>query len=379
MKKFIFLMTSLMIFFSCSSPKAEIERSNKKTLQLVLVDSLVIDRMTEFSLVDVNEDRSSYLLYDWKTKEFMNVTPLGEIKSLADLSGDGKNSFQESYFVGAKFKGKDEIIIQTHSELYVYDLDFNLKEKQTDSYDLVTRRVGGSRGFDTFNQYLYTFSVEENDLKKVYKNEEFSISYPFLTIRDIESYKVLQSVYIPAGTSLVQNPGFYNNLDPIVSFEESTMYVLFPNSPEMYVYDFPSLNLKESFDLNPGEAYKIAKPYKDETGLKGFFNSLAAGEYQYFTFSNGYLLTIYDGAAPQDEVDALSQEMVGGEKFNELVEKYKDHSYYQIFENKIKIWEGTWDIRLQVVRDLIFSNAKMGEDPNAVEKDVQTLYFYEIR
>jgi hypothetical protein len=43
------------------------------------------------------------------------------------------------------------------------------------------------------------------------------------------------------------------------------------------------------------------------------------------------------------------------------------------------LWEGTWDINLQVVRNLIFSNAKVGEDPEAVEKDFQTLYFCELK
>jgi hypothetical protein len=379
MKKSIFVITSLTALFSCNPPESETENPNQEIPELFLVDSLVVDRLTQFTLVDVNEDRSSYLLYDWKTKEFMNVTSSGEIKALANLNGDGKNSYQDSYFVGAKFKGNDKILIQTYAGLYTYDLEFNLQEKRTDSYDLVTRRVGGSRGFDTYNEYLYTFSIEENDMKGIYDNQEFSRSYPFLTIRDIESYDVINSVYIPETTSLAKNPGFYNNLDPIVHFEGNLMHVLFPNSPELYSYDLPSLELKKSFDLNPGEAYRIAKPHNPEQGLKGFFNSLAAGEYQYFTFSNGYLLTIYDGAAPQDAVDALPQDMVGGEKFNELVRKYKDHFYYQIFKDEEKIWEGKWDIKLEVVRDLIYSNAKVGEDPNAVEKDVQTLYFYEIR
>jgi hypothetical protein len=51
----------------------------------------------------------------------------------------------------------------------------------------------------------------------------------------------------------------------------------------------------------------------------------------------------------------------------------------QIFKEEEKIWEGQWDINLKVRRNLIYSNAKIGEDPNSVEKDVQTLYFYELR
>ncbi len=378
MRNQLVVLTTLFIL-SCSTEKKAENSKLDAVPKLVLIDSLVVNRLTEFILLDVQEDFSNFLLYDWKTKEMINIAPSGKIKAIANLNGDGKNSYQDSYFVGARYKGADSILIQTYAGLYTYDLDFNLIKKQADSYDLVTRTVGGSRGFDTFGDYLYTFSMEEKDAKNIYNSDEFSIAYPFFTIRDIATHDLINSIKIPETSHMAKNPGFYNNLDPIVNFKDDSLYVIFPNSPELYVYDLPSLNLVKSLELNPGEDYKIAKPHKKEESLKGFFNSLAAGEYQGFIFSNGYLLTIFKGAAPQDEVDALPQEVVGGSEFTELSSKYKSKSNYQIFKDEVKLWEGQWDINLQVMRNLIYSNAKIGEDPNAVEKDVQTLYFYEIK
>ncbi len=377
--KIIALVFSFSLLYSCKNPDSENEFESEEVPELVLIDSLVVGRMTQFILLDVQEDLSSFLLYDWKTKEMMNVSPSGEVKAIADLNGDGKNSYQDSYFVGARYKGKNNILIQTYTGLYTYDLDFNLIEKQTDNYDLVTRTVGGSRGFDIFGDYLYTFSIEEKDLKEVYNMDEFSTSYPFFTIREINSYDIIKSIKIPDNSYLAENPGFYNNLDPILNYKDNSLYVIYPNSPEMYVYNLPNLDLTNSFGLNPGGEFKAIKPHKKQEGSKGFFNSLAAGEYQDFIFSNGYLLTIYKEAAPQDEVDALPPDAVGGSEFSELRKKYKSKSIYQIFKEEEKIWEGQWDINLQVRRNLIYSNAKIGEDPNAVEKDVQTLYFYELR
>lgn len=379
MKTFFTYSIIFLVICSCEQDVKENTTSQKAIPELLIVDSLIVDRLTEFTLVDVNENRSTYLLYDWKTSEFMNVSRSGEILAIASLTGDGKNSYKDGIFYGAKYWGEDWILIQTYSGLYRYDLNFQLIEKLNHSYQLVTRRVGGSRAFDIFGKYLYTFSIEEVDAAEVYKNEDFSISYPFLTIRDAQSLDILKSEFIPKTSAMAEKPGKYISLDPIVQLKKDRLFVLFPNSPEMYEYDFPSLNLRNSWDLNPGKSFKLARPVVGEEGVKGFYNSLAAEEYQYFAFSNDYLLTIYVGAAPQEEVDALPQDVVGGQEFNEIIDKYKDHNYYQIFKEEEKLWEGTWDINLQVVRNLIFSNAKVGEDPEAVEKDFQTLYFYELK
>ena len=96
-------------------------------------------------------------------------------------------------------------------------------------------------------------------------------------------------------------------------------------------------------------------------------------------FSNGYLLTQFDGFVPQDEVDKLPREYVGGPEFMELVDKYKSKYNYQIFRDEQKLWQGSWDVNLWSVRNILYSNAKPGEDPDAVEKDVQTIYFYELK
>lgn len=379
MRKLLLTILALSFIYSCDSPEKAPVSENILVPELVLVDSLVVDRLTQFDIVDVSVDHEYFLLYDWITSEFMVSSPSGEILAIANLTGDGKNSYKENYFIGAKFKGNDQILIQAHSGIYIYDLDLNLKEKKSNSYGLETRRVGGSRSFDVFEDYLYTFSIESEDSKEIYENDEFSKSYPFFTIRDAETLEVISTTFIPENSHLAKNPGFYNNIDPIVQFQDRSVYVLYPNSPELYVYDLPALELKKSFNLSPSQGFKLAKPYKKGESLKGFFNSLAASEYQFLAFSNGFLLTMYDAAAPQEEVDALPKDMVGGEEFVALVEKYKFIYTYQIFKDEKKIWEGIWDINLKEVRDMVFSFSKFGEDPDAEEKDFQTVYFYELK
>jgi hypothetical protein len=85
-----------------------------------------------------------------------------------------------------------------------------------------------------------------------------------------------------------------------------------------------------------------------------------------------------EDAAPKADVDALPKGMISDE-FITLSQKYKNKYSYQVFKEGEKLWQGRWDIRLESVRDLLFSTEKVGIIPGEVERDVQTFYFYELK
>ncbi|WP_339753339.1 hypothetical protein [Algoriphagus aquimarinus] len=374
-----FLQILLFAGLVACSEKTQETQSDTYIPELVITDSLVIDHLTSLGMIDLKEDHSEFLFYDFKTSEFLRVANSGEILAKANRSEDGKDSYKQRYFTIANYYGEDEILILTLTSAFIYDLFFNLKEEKKLTFDLVTNRIGGSRAAQSYKDFLYTFSLEKSNSKDVYESDEFSISYPFLTIRDLDSMNILSSESIPAESQMAITPGKYNNLDPIVKVIKDEIFVLFPNSPEIYVYQFPELKLIGKWDLYPGKDYKQISPTKDEESFEGFLNALASSEYSNFVFSNGYLLTQFDGFVPQDEVDKLPREYVGGPEFMELVDKYKSKYNYQIFRDEQKLWQGSWDVNLWSVRNILYSNAKPGEDPDAVEKDVQTIYFYELK
>jgi|GEM_PF-774117 len=366
---------------ACTGQKEEGELTSENQIpELVLVDSLVIDRLVQPYLIDVKDDGSEYLFYDFQKDELLRVGSKGEILKVANRTGDGKDSYKSRYFTTADYFGDDKILIFTNPSSFIYDLDFNLIEEKKIDFGLVTRRIGGSNAAEVYKDYLYTFSVELESMEDLFKSENFSVGYPFIRLRNLETFEVLSSDSIPKSSQMAITPGKYIALDPLVRFVGDKMYALFPNSPELYIYDLPSLSLNQYLSLDPGENYKQIQPMTEERNFDGFFKALASSQYVDFIFSNGYLLTQYEGAAPQDEVDALPKNIVGGEEFNALEEKYKDKRYYQIFKGDQKLWEGTWPITLESKKGFLYSvNAKMGEDPDAIERDVQTFYFYELR
>ncbi|WP_339878147.1 hypothetical protein [uncultured Algoriphagus sp.] len=377
MKNF-FLALLFPVLVSCSEKTHE-KQSEAYIPELVITDSLVIDHLTELGMIDVKEDHSEFLFYDFKTNELIRVDKSGEILVKVNRSEDGKDSYKTQYFITANYKGENEIIIITHAGAFIYDLDFNLLEEKKIQFDLVTRRIGGSRAALTHKDFFYTFSLEKSAAPEVLKSKDFSNSYSFMSVRDLNTLEILRSDLIPAESQMAISPGKYNNLDPIVKIVNDEMFVLFPNSPEMYVYTFPGLILQRSWALNPGDSYRQILPTRDDTSFEGFLNALASSEYTDFAFSNDYLLTQFVGFAPQQEVDKLPREFIGGPEFMGLVNKYKSKYNYQIFKGEEKLWQGAWDVNLGSVRDVLYSNAKPGEDPEAIEKEVQTIYFYELK
>ncbi len=303
----------------------------------------------------------------------------GGVLIRANRTGDGKDNYKSSYFQTASYVGNDEILLTTYAESFVYDLNFSLKKSKPLDFALLSNSSGKNRAAQSYGEYLYTFSVELTDIDKIYNSEELNILYPFLTIRDLSTLEIVSSDSLPKESQPAIHNGMFSNLDPIVQLRQDEMFVLFPNSPEMYVYAFPELKFKTSWELDPQDEYKQTLPSISRQNFDGFFKELAGSQYKEFTFSNDYLLTMYEGAAPQEEVDALPRNVVGDERYMDLYYKYKSTTYYQIFKEQEKLWEGSWDVNLSSVRDLLYSNAKPGEDPDAVEKDLQTIYFYELK
>jgi hypothetical protein len=378
MKYYTLLFIVFLAFFSCQSKEESTEIDPDAIPELVIVDSLVIDRLTLPNLLDVKPDHSEFLFYDWKTSEFLIISKSGEILITADLAKDGKNSMDAGYFLAAKFGVDDEVLVHTVSGIYTYDSEFNLKNKKKNDFELSTRTIGGSKAFETIGNYLFTFSVEEMDRQALMEADYYSIAYPFITIRDMDDFVIINRDTIPEESRMAKEPGFYMSMEPTVKLHEGKLFMLYPYSPEIYVYDIPSLKLIDSWSLTLGENFKEAEPSetKDPTA---YISIMKASPYVDFVFSNDYMLAAYKNGIPADELAKITMENIGSEESGVIIRKFRFNNNYQVYKGKKLLWEGDWGVRLSSFRDLIFASYKPGEDPNAVEKDVQTLYFYELK
>lgn len=378
MHKLLFALTSILIL-SCSSEREEEKSESDYVPELVIVDSLVIDRLVVPSLLDYTKDRRLFLFFDFQSKELILTNNTGEILTVANRSGDGPSSYKTSYFSAVRFINNDQILVETYTGSFIYDKDFNLIDSKPSKVQILSTMMGDTPGFVLDEKYQFKFGFLEEEIDQIQQNNELKMGeYDFLKVSNHDG-EVLFSAQIPRSVNFIQTPGIYFSYDPNSLLKSNKLFLQFLFTPIIYTYSFPELELLDSITLNPGKSFNIVQPSKKDENFGRFFEELKASRYEKFVFSNDYLLTWYLKAAPNEEVDALDRRVVGDEKYNLLEKKYKT-PVYQIFKGKEKLWEGEWEIKLKVKNDLIYSvNAKQGDDPEWEERDVQTLYFYELR
>ena len=362
--------------FSCSSSN-ERGIAKDEAPQLIIIDSLIVDYLGTLTMIDIKPDRSEYLMYDGQRKEFSRISAEGDIILSKNLSGDGKDSFG-AYFYAANYYDDDKILIFPYSGgIYTYDLKFNLLTKETPSFNLYTNSIGGGLATRLVCEKLFANRYPEKQAKDFFDQEDYLSRFPFLTVYDLKKKEIIAEQYIPKETQLIQHPGNYRETAPHSIMMRDELYLLFSNSPEIYKYSFPGLNLLGKVDLNPSEKYVQVKPFPMRDLGIGAFNELAGSEYVHFSASNGYFLTGYRGAAPQDKVDALPQDLLGGEAFMALVKEYKI-PYYQIIKGDEKLWEGHIDVQFKYKGGHLFADRNIHQPLVEEEKDYVAFYFYKI-
>jgi len=363
-----------IVGFSCSN-------GNKKRIttgaipQFVVKDSLVVDYLGALDIIDIKPDRSEYLMYDYQRKEVLRIDSEGGIIINKDLSGDGKDSFG-SYFNSAHYYGNDQLLFVTKNNFYFYDLDLNLIEKKVLPFSVFTNTVFNSHNNLLVGSKLFTNRITEQAFEEFHNRDDYLSSFPFLSVYDFEKEEILSEQFIPKESHLIKSPGKYRETAPHSIVLGDVLYLLFYYSPEIYKFSFPELSYLGKIVLNPSEYVQVKPEPKGELAI-GAFNELAGSEFVHFSVSNDYFLTGYRGAAPQEKVDALPKNVLGGEAFMELVNVYKI-PYYQIIRGEKKLWEGHIDIRFNFKGGHLFAKRDIHQPVVEEEKDEVAFYFYKI-
>ena len=379
MKKLLWAF-SFAVLFSCSEKPLE-THSESHIPELVITDSLVIDRLTKPYLIDVKDDNSEFLLHDFKTNEFIRVDSSGQVLFVANRAMDGKDSYNELFFYTADYLGDNQILLLTSSAAYYYDLEFNLLKKIGCDFFLYSQQAGGSKVAEVFSEKLFAFSYNQSERDEAFSETGTKMDYPFLSFYEANTLKRINTTTIPEETIMRKSPGVYAELGPVISLHKEEYYILYQYSPEIYVLDSHTLELKRTINLDPGEKYKQVAPTDINNYSETRFNELRGSNFRELAFVDDFLLTAYDIPVPDNKMESLiAGELDSDEEF-QIYDLYKNkRRVYQIFKDDLKLWEGEWPVTLKYKKGLLYSvNAKPGEDPESIEKDVQTIYFYELK
>lgn len=370
------LITALQL--SCSESSQENRSKHDFEPRFVITDSLVIDYLGRLSILDSRSDRSEYLMFDFQRKEMVRVDRTGQILLAKDLTGDTRDGYG-SYFISAHYHEPGEVLILTNNELFRYDLNLQLIQSRELPFTFFTNKVYEGHVNDLSEGILFTNSFPEHPSGEMSDREDFLTQFPFLTVYDLGQDTTLSRQYIPASSQMLKNPGQYREVAPYSIRNDRTLYLLFSYSPEIYQYSFPELELQDTIPLHPGDAYVQIDPASPKAEpFDRFFKELAASNFVNLYQSNGYLMTAYQGAAPQEKVDALPRNVVGGEAFSALQKEYKI-PYYQLIKEGRKVWEAPLDIDFRYKGGRLFANRNLHLPRVETESDQVVFYFYEIQ
>jgi len=349
------------------------------TPEFVVTDSLIIDYMGQLQLLSIKADQSEYLLVDPQREEFLRVDKGGNILQRKNLANDSKDQFGSIYF-SVDYLPNGQILFVGPNHFFWYDNELNLLEKKEIPFIINSVYFNPGHANLVHEQTLFTHAYDKDVDQDTQQEEDFLANFPFLTVYDFGEEKMISQDYIPQSVHMIQAPGKYMDSAPFSLLHDQDLFLLFPNSPEIYRFSFPELNLLETISLDPDKSsYAQIKPVpvKNYQNMSSYGMVTENSAYFGLGTSNGFLLAGYYGALPSDVVEIYNSTASDQEK-KEMRETYK-LPYYQVVKAGKKVWEGHVDIPFHFQNGRIYAYRNVNLPKEEQELDYVPFYFYEVR
>lgn len=376
LRHIFYLIPLIILLCQCQQSK---ETESDFTPEFVVTDSLIIDYIGQLNLVNFKDDRSEYLLFDPQRKEFVRVNGEGQILQSKNLEADSKDQF-ESYYVSIDYLANGQLLFVGMNHFYWYDSELNLLEKKEIPFLIKSVYFSPGHANLVHGQNLFTHAVDKDLDDDTREKEDFLANFPFLTVYDFSEEKIISQDYIPKTVQMIKAPGKYMDSAPFSVLLDDDLYLLFQNSPEIYRYSFPTLDLIETIPLAPdNSSYAQIKPVpvKNYQSMSSYGMLTENSAYFGLGASNGFLLAGYYGALPTDVVEIYNSTASDQEK-KEMRETYKI-PYYQLVKEGEKLWEDHLDIQFQFQNGRIYASRNVNLPRVEKELDYVPFYFYEVR
>ncbi|HSI74920.1 MAG TPA: hypothetical protein VK957_03460 [Lunatimonas sp.] len=344
----------------------------------VVTDSLIIDYIGQLNLVNSKDDRSEYLLFDPQRKEFVRVNEEGNILQRKNLEEDSKDQFEPSY-VSIDYLANGQLLFVGMNHFYWYDSELNLLDKKEIPFNIKSVYFSPGHANLVHGHNIFTHAVNKDLDDDTREKEDFLANFPFLTVYDFAEEKIISQDFIPKSAQMIKAPGKYMDSAPFSVLLNQDLYLLFQNSPEIYRFSFPKLNLIETIPLAPDNSFYAQikpVPVKNYQSMSSYGMLTENSAFFGIGITNGLLLAGYHGALPTDVVEIYNS--ASDQEKKQIRETYKI-PYYQVVKEGEKVWEGHLDIQFQFQNGRIYADRNVNLPRAELELDYVPFYFYEIR
>lgn len=184
----------VMTLFSCHGNDKDI---SELQVEMVKVDSLVVDRDTRFRILDHEAVNGNYLAYDPITKSFLVIDRQGKIIQEVKRIGEGPNEYNSNPSTAAFNQVGGGVFLQSPNELIWYDENWDIKKRWKYASNFGVTLYSGPR-FKTpyYNQ-------KEKDDPLVFTSFLPSIKIPFAEILSISGNGGIIEVFESSKDTLV--------------------------------------------------------------------------------------------------------------------------------------------------------------------------------
>jgi hypothetical protein len=125
MRKLIFVMSFLVVLGSCNS-SSDLVSSQTKEVQFQLIDSLVVESLSELYLVGKQEESGRYLFKDKFVNDILLTDSKGRITVTPKLKGEGPDQVGQPWEIG--FAGNEIAVKEFSVESKVHFFDQSFKK-----------------------------------------------------------------------------------------------------------------------------------------------------------------------------------------------------------------------------------------------------------
>lgn len=125
MRKIIFAFSFSLILFSCNS-SSDLINSQTKEVQFQLLDSLVVESLSELYLVGKHEESGQFLFKDKFVNEIFLTDPKGRITVIPKLKGEGPDQVGQPWDVA--FAGNEIVVKEFSPEMRIHFFDKSFKK-----------------------------------------------------------------------------------------------------------------------------------------------------------------------------------------------------------------------------------------------------------
>jgi hypothetical protein len=334
-------------------------------------DSLTIHHKGDLQLLNWREDKEFFILHDPDEKQVFLTGKHGEILQQRILTDEDQADSLPDKFYSFHFIEEDQILMVGATHLFWLDDSLRIIKKREVPINQLSVYFNPGHLNLLHQKHLFTFGYEKHILDWQRQAPDFFSRHPLLWVVNLDTGIPASNASLPHTAKRVMEKGVYLDTTPFAQLENDQLFLLFPNTPMIFQFGFPDLELQDSIPLDPSPPYIPSEGVPHEEAFPGmaYDHMIQSSPFSGFYKQGELSLVSYQQPVSPQVYESYKNEPTK-EGYQELLDKHKS-PVYLLYEKDKKRWEGEIKPSVTLKHGEIIQKNSAGD---GMEK-VTTFYF----